>query len=305
MPRVLVNRLSNLIQARQQDRAPMPDLEPGPSIECPPLSRSLNRSPTSQAMIVDDLKLIYLPIAKNACSSLKRMVAAMGGVDLLPGEDIHIKLDKNSTGLQFADRSEDEIRHALSSPDWMRFVVIRDPLDRLVSAYIEKFVLNRNHPRIEETVGPTYRAVFKKDDLDAEDFARGITFREFVEVILAETPKALDFHWRPQSEQLGNIAFTHIYDVRQLDDLVADLRAHVGQEVELPRMNVSRDATGDLIDLPGAYDILPADLAEPNRISIGSFLPPDLRSLVEQYFAMDVTLYGMVQRLGTERHARD
>jgi hypothetical protein len=70
-------------------------------------------------------------------------------------------------------------------------------------------------------------------------------------------------------------------------------------------MNVSRDTTGDLVDPPGACDILPADLEEPHRISVGSFLPHDLRSLVEQYFAMDVTLYGMVQRLSAGRHSRD
>jgi hypothetical protein len=145
--------------------------------------------PIPQAMMVKDLKLVYLPLAENGCSSLKQMVASLGGVELEPGEDIHIKLDTERTGLKFADRSEDEIRHALSSPDWMRFVVIRDPLDRLMSAYIEKFILHRNHPRIEETVGPTYRAVFRKDDLATEEFARGITFREFVEVILAEIPK--------------------------------------------------------------------------------------------------------------------
>lgn len=298
MPPALMNRITTLFQVRSNLTDSELEAELAPPIEYQPLSHALNRSPTSQAMMVDDLKLVYLPLAKNACSSLKRTVATLGGVELQPGEDIHIKLDTNTTGLQFADRSEDEIRHALFSPDWMRFVVIRNPFDRLVSAYIEKFVLHRDAPRIEETVGPAYRAVFGRDVLTPEDFARGITFREFVTFILHEEPKALDFHWQPQSEQLGNIAFTHVYDVKRLDDLAADLSAHVGQQISLPRMNVSRETSGDHVVLPGACDLLPADLEDPGRITVDSFLPADLHSLVEQYFALDVTLYRMVQRLG-------
>jgi len=289
-----MNKLTNLFQAWSDRTDPEPAEPVALPIDCPPLSNALMRSPTSQAMMVEDLRLVYLPLAKNACSSLKRMVASLGGVELEPGEDIHIKLDTNRTGLQFADRSEEDIRKALSGPDWMRFVVIRDPFDRLVSAYIEKFVLHRDVPRIEETVGPAYRSVFGREALTPEDFVRGITFRGFVTFILHEDPKTLDFHWQPQSEQLGNIAFTHVYDVKQLDDLAEDLRAHVGQDIALPRMNVSRDASGDPIVLAGACDLLPAELEEPSRISVDSFLPDDLHGLVAQYFAMDVTRYRMV-----------
>ncbi|MFA8387891.1 MAG: sulfotransferase family 2 domain-containing protein [Pelagibaca sp.] len=262
------------------------------------LSQALYRAPTSQAMLVDDLRLVYLPIAKNACSSLKRLVAALGGVDLGPGEDIHIKLDTNRTGMQFADRSEKDIRKALSEPDWMRFVVIRDPFDRLVSAYIEKFVLHRTDPRIEDTVGPAYRTVFGRDELTPEDFERGISFRDFVDFILQQDPKDLDSHWQPQAEQLGHIAFTHVYEVGNLEALAADLQVHVGQEIDLPWMNASREDAKARVAVAGSCDLLPADLIDPARIDLDSFLPDDLRGRIAQYFAMDVTLCRMV------RHAR-
>ena len=296
--------MSHVVMKDLPEQKPVLHAEPSqdhPIAHCPPLSLALYRSPTSQAMLVDDLKLIYLPLAKNACSSLKQVVAALGGVVLEPDEDIHVKLDTNATGLQFADLPEGNIRRALSGPGWMRFVVIRDPFDRLVSAYVEKFVLHRNEPRIEETVGPAYRAVFGRHDLTPEDFERGISFREFVTFILHEDPKALDPHWQPQSEQLGNVAFTHVYDVKGLDCLVDDLRKHVGQEIPLPMMNVSRDMDADQISLAGACDILPCDLQDPGRISADSFLPDDLYTLIAQYFAMDVTLYRMVQRMNAAR----
>lgn len=294
MPQALIRSLSGLLQPRPVEEPHLP--EPWPT-----LSQALYRSPTSQAMLVDDLKLLYLPIAKNACSSLKQLVASLGGVELEPGEDIHIKLDGSRTGLQFADRSEEDIRHALTAPGWMRFAVLRDPFDRLVSAYVEKFVLHRDEPRIEETVGLAYRAVFGRDELTPEDFERGISFREFVTFILHENPKVLDPHWQPQSEQLGNVAFTHVYDVKGLDCLVDDLRKHIGQEIPLPMMNVSRDIAADQISLAGACDILPDDFQDPGRISVDSFLPDDLYTLIAQYCAMDLTLYRMVQRMNVTR----
>lgn len=295
VPQALIKSLTGLLQLRPVEDPPEP---------WPTLSDALHRAPTSQAMLVDDLKLVYLPIAKNACSSLKQLVASLGGVDLEQDEDIHIKLDSKPTGLQFADRSEDEIRHALSAPGWMRFAVIRDPFDRLVSAYVEKFVLHRDEPRIEETVGPAYRAVFGHEELTPADMARGITFREFVEFILGQDPRGLDSHWQPQSEQLGHIAFTHLYDVRELDALAADLQAHVGQMIELPWMNASREAADLRVSVPAACDLLPADLVDPARIDLASFLPDDLRGRIAQYYAMDVTLCRMVRHLTPAAVAR-
>lgn len=291
--------MSHVVMKGLPEQKPVLHAEPSqdhPIAHFPLLSHALYRSPTSQAMLVDDLKLVYLPIAKNACSSLKQLVAGLGGVDLQPGEDIHIKLDTNRTGLQFADRSEEDIRKALSGPDWMRFVVIRDPFDRLVSAYIEKFVLHRNEPRIEETVGPAYRSVFDHEDLTPEDFERGISFRDFVDFIVQHDPRDLDSHWQPQAEQLGHIIFTHVYEVGNLEALAADLQAHVGQEIDLPWMNASREEAEMRVPVPGACDLLPGALVDPARIDLESFLPDDLRGRIAQYFARDVTLCRMVRR---------
>ena len=256
----------------------------------------LKRPPTCQAMMVDDLKLIYLPIAKNACSSLKRLMASLGGLELRKGEDIHHKLDAECTGLQFEDRDDHEIRMALSDPDWMRFVVLRDPLDRLVSVYVEKFVLNRTIPDQVPTIGPAYQAVLSKNDISSDDYDRGITFREFAEYILSEEPERLNGHWRPQSEYLGQIPFTHLYDVKRLDRLAQDLQSHIGRDIALPRMNVSRERNTDLIYHKWAPDARPADLPTPKKLSIESFLPDGLRSRLEQYYATDLTLYNLVRR---------
>lgn len=270
---------------------------PRPSTPVPGyIDWSRPRAPTSQAMIIHDLKLIYLPIAKNACSSTKLLVAELGGLRLEPGEDIHQTLDTRNTGFQFKDHPEDVIRHAIAAPGWMRFMIFRDPMDRLVSAYVEKFVINRSFDHQWDTCRDVLKAVLGSDDPAPEDFVQGITFREFAEFILSQDPRELDSHWQPQVFYMGHVPLTHMYDVRAMDRLVIDLQSHVGSDIELPRRNVSREPERATEYLDIAADCLPGDLHNAETLSTDSFLPEDLRQRLTEYYAADVSIYRQIQQ---------
>ena len=262
---------------------------------------SRTRSPTAQAMIVDAHKLIYLPIAKNACSSTKRLVAQLGGLTLERGQDIHTALDQNNTGLQFKDHSADHIKHVLAAHDWMRFMVFRDPIDRLVSAYVEKFVINRERPEQWETCSHVIKTVFGIDTPTAEDYEHGVTFREFAEYILAHDPQQLDSHWQPQIFYMGHVPLTHLYDVKSLELLEADLRDHIRADIVLPRVNVSRDESDTHIYRKHAVDLLPQDLDDAKSLSLSSFLPQDLHSRLLEFYAADVSTYSLIKALSQSR----
>jgi hypothetical protein len=248
------------------------------------------RPPLHQTIMVDDLKLMYLPIAKNACSSVKRITAELGGLSIADNEDIHRKLDNENTGLLFVNRSDDDIYHALEQSGWMRFVILRDPLERLVSAYVEKFVVNRLNPGVTITCDPVLMRRKKVGWLRADDYERGISFAEFVEDILSQPPYLLDPHWRPQSEYLRNFPHTHIYNLKNLGVLLHDLSRHIGQEIKLPRLNASRGGNWETIHVNGAAHMLPGDLPNPNHISVDSFLDGKLRDRVVSYFEKDIEL---------------
>lgn len=266
---------------------------------------SRRRSPTSQTMMLDSLRIVYQPIAKNACSSTKRLIAGLGGFVPEQGQGIHHALDSQNTGLQFKDRTPEDVDRALNEDGWMRFVIYRDPLERLVSAYVEKFVQNRTHPNQRKTIDGVIKAVFETDQPTEEDYEHGITFREFAEYILAENPNHLNSHWQPQTHYMGHITFTHMYDVKRLDRLENDLREHIGEDIELPKMNVSRDRSAELEYLPMAADLLPRDLVDSKRLSIQSFLHEDLRPRLSEYYAADMSIYRMVQIINGAISRRD
>lgn len=249
------------------------------------------RPPLHQVMMLDHHRLMYLPIAKNACTSLKRLMAGLSGLTLRPKEDIHERLDGTNTGLMFVNREDADIEHNLAQPGWMRFIVIREPLERLVSAYIEKFVVNRQQPGVKITCDPVLMRTFKAGWLREEDYERGITFRQFVTDILAQSPDRLDPHWRPQAQYLKHFPPTHVYRMHEMEKLARDLSEHTGQHVNIPRANVSRNSVASKVYAAGAADMLPHELPSPSKLSVHSFINGDLRTRIEAYFTADIALY--------------
>lgn len=249
------------------------------------------RPPLHQTMMVDDQKVMYLPIAKNACSSLKRIVAELGGLQIGGHEDIHHKLDNENTGLMFFNRNDEDIETALSQSGWMRFVILRDPLERLVSAYIEKFVVNRMAPGVRITCDPVLMRRRKLGFLRDKDYRRGITFRSFVQDIVSQPPNLLDPHWRPQAQYLKAFPYTHLYRIEGLHRLVFDLSDHIGCDIQIPVSNVSRASDQGHMTVPGASELLPGDLPAPERLSVDSFIHGTLRRQLLKYYAKDVELY--------------
>ncbi|MEO0915055.1 MAG: sulfotransferase family 2 domain-containing protein, partial [Pseudomonadota bacterium] len=142
---------------------------------------------------------IYVSTPKNACSTTKASLNMRVARDVDPGfridemKGVH-KRDKmllrtpNEVG-------DEEMDRLLTSPDVVRFCFVRDPLQRLISAYHSK--LSYKHKR----QSPHRQALFAhlglslEENLEIEDVAE----------IFAEDAAAryLDEHWRPQNEVIA------------------------------------------------------------------------------------------------------
>ena len=265
--------------------------------------------PLKQAMIADPARVIYLPIAKNACTSLKTLMADLGGLaDARKAKGIHRLLDGEKTDLLFLHRRQAEIDARLADPDWMRFVVLRHPIERLVSVYVEKFVLHRLVPAAGITIDPVILRSTGKWGLGQADYERGISFRQFAEDVLREDPKRLDPHWRHQSLVLDHIPFTHVYTTDHMGVLKADLEAHTGGAIDLPHKNRARDGSEVAATGPCLADALPGDLDTPQKVPPAQFLDADLKTRLEAHYAQDILLYQMaaqhLDQSGTGRLAR-
>lgn len=213
----------------------------------------LRRAPGALARtyIAPERRVLYISVNKNACTSLKWMMADLAGEDL----------SAFSSGLMpFV--SDDEAVHdprqwkvarpltkamkrrtwAEIHPDngWFVFGVVRDPRLRFFSAWQNKILMENpvttqwrsepwfpRHPVTEQTI--------------IEDFAR---FTEFMEQNPGHKLRAKDGHFRSQVTMLMQhvVPYSRIYEISEIGQLRADLSAHlkaVGRprELYLPRAN--------------------------------------------------------------------
>lgn len=247
--------------------------------------------PLAQVFVSKPARVIYCPIGKNACTFLKSEIASTAG---LPHtgymqRDIHFITDHVRTGLQLSDYTEDQIERLINARQYFKFAVLREPADRLLSAYIEKFVMGRNEAANIHHTKSVVAPVQSVQGLMPPDFDRGITFRQFVEFIARANSEKLDPHWRPQAHYLAGIAYDRLFRIDQLDALMDILEDRSGMSLGRQARNVTGSGKGTARE--GAMDLLPARIAAMPRVAKASFFDDDLQALVRQVFADDFVLF--------------
>jgi hypothetical protein len=157
---------------------------------------------------VGDLTLGYCYIRKNACSSFKQLFLDVGPEEYL-STDWKRKIDFLISHRMLRSSQVDDC-------DKMVFVY-RDPYERVVSLYKNKFIQMDGH----EDLFKSYRAVTTKDPEEA-------TFHEFVHDYLRPNFRELDLHVLPQSWHLKRFNYTHAV---RMDMLYHEMVGVVGSSV--------------------------------------------------------------------------
>ena len=244
--------------------------------------------PRAQVFVSRKARVIYCPIGKVACTFLKKQMVRISDVahaDVLP-DDVARLTDNALTGLQLSDYPEAEALAMIADPEMLRFAVLRDPADRLLSAYVEKFVIGRTDLG---NIVHTRSIVAAVQGNDEPDFAHGISFRQFVLAISFAPAETLDPHWRPQVHYLSGINWDRLFALEQIDTVVDLLEARSG--VRLPRQPQNVTHSGSGTDHSGASDLLPAEIMAQPRIGKASFFDPDLTTIIQTCYAKDADLH--------------
>jgi hypothetical protein len=286
------------------------------------------RWPVSELYVSERHQLVYCPIQKVACSSLKIWWATLT-------EGTSRQLTGEAYGGDFAiDHSAINARHKLhyqlprlgfepvTSPDWFRVVFVRNPWSRLVSAYVNKFV-----PLLDDVCQDVFQAAHRRwggpvaqlntwaclhrrafPQVERErlratvwpwiagprGWRKAFTFRHFVEYIAAQhgNEEQLDLHWRPQYLFLGNVKFDFVGRFERLGDDLRRVSKKLGVAVELPAVN--RSSYGSRHDCTGIVADWPLRRLRklPSAPNYRYFYTPRLRALVGEIYRRDVKEFG-------------
>jgi hypothetical protein len=263
-------------------------------------------------------RLVYVSIPKNACTTIKSWFLTNLGVDVEPfrgrGGEIH-NFARRHHNLAVLDEAE--------AKRWLDeafvFAFLREPIGRVVSGYLNKFVTaRRKGEAINFSSKDALEAVHRQRGqavrydrehamswgghvlkLDSSiDYERGLTVREFVDYLCgASDDMALNPHWRPQHRFIDGLRVDFLGRVETLAADMAGLCERVGLPAPaMPAENRTAYAAPDVEASPEELaDALPETLAAMEALPRTSqLLPEDLRARLEERYRQDIALYAQL-----------
>lgn len=167
-------------------------------------------------------KFLYVDIPKNASSSLKlgllRLEYSDNSYNATTFSDLH---DRNYSPL-LTPFQVSNLRQIITDANYFIFAVWRDPIERLLSCYLDQVVANKKWVfEIFKNIGLNY---------DMSDLAVPIpSFEEFIYWILGLSITQMDHHFRPQYYQCfqPHLNQIRLYSIENLEILQKDLNDHI------------------------------------------------------------------------------
>ncbi|XP_067105479.1 carbohydrate sulfotransferase 8-like [Osmerus mordax] len=155
------------------------------------MDRTIMQHHVSRIYVEDNYKILFCEVPKAGCTNWKRILLVLDG--LASSTQIHHEKVHNSVLRTLNTFQQKDITKRLQT--YTKMLVVREPLQRLVSAYRDKFE-NPNvyyHPRFGIPIISKYRANASKDALMT---GHGVTFQEFIQYLLdVYRPVGMDIHW--------------------------------------------------------------------------------------------------------------
>jgi len=149
----------------------------------------------------NEIELEYYWIPKNACTYLKR------NFSYLCDKNFTDSIKKNKFHETIQAKYGLTMREYLLTRDkkYKSFSVVRDPIERFVSCYVDKFakpVFKRNN--FEPFIVDIIHKIYSHYQIKADPKERSISFAEFLMFVLQESTFLHNEHWRPQAHYLPN-----------------------------------------------------------------------------------------------------
>ncbi|KAL1773978.1 carbohydrate sulfotransferase 9 [Sigmodon hispidus] len=152
----------------------------------------------SRIYVEDKHKILYCEVPKAGCSNWKRVLMVLNG---LASSVYNISHDTVHYGKHLKTLNSFDLKGIYTRLNtYTKAVFVRDPMERLVSAFRDKFEHPNSyyHPVFGKAIIKKYRPNAYAEALNN---GSGVTFKEFVYYLLdAHRPVGMDIHWERVSK---------------------------------------------------------------------------------------------------------
>lgn len=156
-------------------------------------SRTITREHVRMIYVEDRYKLLYCEVPKAGCSNWKRTLMVLAGLASDTRTISHDTAHYKNHLKRLDSFDYNGIMHRLQT--YTKVVFAREPLERLVSAYRDKFENPNRH--YHSVYGRPIIAKYRPHPSpEALSTGNGVTFTEFVQYLLdVHRPVGMDIHW--------------------------------------------------------------------------------------------------------------
>jgi len=168
------------------------------------------------AVVIPSHKLIFVPIPKVACTVWYKLFRRMTGLEDWQSELGPLPQNPDVNGLTYlADYSRAQATDMWTSPSWTKAIMVRDPKERLLSAYLDK--VKHSYTRA---------LVHGACCQDTNDCAneQNMTLSQFVNLLVDRECWNTGDHWNLQSERMERKYWPHVTSILHLNDAAGDAR---------------------------------------------------------------------------------
>ena len=197
------------------------------------LSLTEKRILVKHILVNDEHKFLFCAVPKVASSNWKRVLMVLEG-EAINSEAIKDEAIQRGTFKNLGDSPPLEVERKVRK--YYKFMFVREPLLRLVSAYKDKFVLNNTY--FHERFGIK---IVKHMRQNAPVNSKGddVLLKEFLQYITASRVEDMNEHWMPFFELCQPCAVSYNF-IGSFENLNADSNnvledLHVNEKVSFPK----------------------------------------------------------------------
>jgi len=242
-------------------------------------------------LVSNKLKAIYCSIPKNACTLFKSMMVENSN-DVnefdIKRENVHEYLLRKGKQADVYNYNLSSINHS----DYFKFVILRNPFNRIVSAYLDKFA---KRPKPQQFAADMIKEI-QTSQGEKFDLHKSISFSQFINYLVSKKDKELNDHWRPQTFFLKDVIFDYYGNFENLEKVIEYLELKfaikVNQYVAIANITNHQTEYGNINDNLDFSNMYPNELRQLKYMPLSDLIFTDeLREKFAYRYRQDIALY--------------
>ena len=264
-------------------------------------------------IVIESHKLLFLTTPKVSCTVFKQLLRRMMGKNDWKAHHSSLPHNRSSNGLDYLGdikyrRNLTRVNEMLNSKEWTFAVFVRDPKERLLSAYLDKapwswYIQDRccNKFQLPSTTPGCQHSNYTTNNYTAISKGKGpiMPFDVWVKELIPICP---DHHWTPQYNQLPSRLWPTVDFIGSFDNLYNDTKRLLQQLTFTTNhtnttSTINKNAWDEFGKTgwgeSGKYSIFDPQLKSSvihrtgAKTKLQSWYTPEIEALVEQYYKDD------------------